>query len=175
MTWSSEPATESQVGRLRQFGYDTGCPLTKGEASYLIKVLEQQPETQAAAKDKGGQEIVQHVAYALRLSIEHTRTALAEAGTDQIERLQHSLALAIAKRREFWTDTCRDPAQMHARSAPVLGLYMKYGCRFVPPTHDQVQEVLDALDAASPVWDRDNTQLFYQTLELNFPELVRHA
>ena len=133
MTWSSEPATESQVGRLRQFGYDTGCPLTKGEASYLIKVLEQQPETQAAAKDKAGQEIVQHVAYALRLSIEH------------------------------------------ARSAPVLGLYMKYGCRFVPPTHDQVQEVLDALDAASPVWDLDNTQLFYQTLELNFPELVRHA
>jgi hypothetical protein len=25
------------------------------------------------------------------------------------------------------------------------------------------------------VWDRDNLELFYQTLELNFPELVRNA
>jgi len=92
-----------------------------------------------------------------------------------MDRLQHSLASAVAKRREFWTDTCRDMAQMQCRSATVMNLYMKYGCRCVPPAPGQVQEVLDALDAASPTWDRDSLELFYQTLELNFPEVVRHS
>jgi hypothetical protein len=32
---------------------------------------------------------------------------------------------------------------------------------------------LDALDAAMGSWDRDYPQLFYQALELNFPELRR--
>jgi len=174
MIWSNEPATESQLSRLRQLGYSADCPLTKGEAAYLIKILEEQPETHTAAEGHG-QRLSQHVAYALRLTIEHTRRALAEAPADQTERLQHSLASAITRRWEFWTDTCRDMAERRSCSAPVMGLYMKYGCRFVPPTHEQVQVVLDALDTASPVWDRDNTEVFYQTPELNFGELVRHG
>jgi hypothetical protein len=174
MNWSDEPATESQIRRLGQFGYSADCPLTKGEAAYLIKVLEQQAETHAAG-EQVGQTIARHTEYALRLCVEHTRRAVAEAGVDQIGPLEHSLALAIGKRREFWTDTCRDPAQMQDRSASVLDLYRKYGCRFVTPTHEQIQEILDALDTASPVWDRNNLELFYQTLELNFPELVRNA
>jgi hypothetical protein len=175
MTWSNEPATEIQLSRLRQLGYSTGCPLTKGEAAYLIKILEEHTETDHGGGLAQQQQIAKHMAYALRLAIEHTRRALAEAAADQIDRLRQSLAQAIAKRREFWTDTCRDMAQMHARCAPVMDLYMKYGCRCVPPAPGQVQEVLDALDAASPAWDRDNVELFYQTLELNFPELVRHV
>jgi hypothetical protein len=173
MNWSNEPATESQLSRLKQLGYSAECPLTKGEAAYLIKSLEEQP--QGAGEAGNPHQIAKHMAYALRLTVEHTRRALAEAATDQTERLQHSLALAIARRREFWTDTCRDLAQMRSPSAPVMDLYMKYGCRCVPPAPGQVQEVLDALDAASPAWDRESAELFYQTLELNFPELVRHT
>jgi len=175
MNWSNEPATEIQLSRLRQLGYSTDCPLTKGEAAYLIKILEEHTETQGIGEPAQGPHIAKHMAYALRLGIEHTRRALAEAATDQVDRLQHSLASAIAKRKEFWTDTCREMSQMHCRSAPVMDLYMKYGCRCVPPAPGQVQEVLDALDAASPAWDLDCVELFYQTLELNFPELVRHA
>jgi hypothetical protein len=175
MTWSNEPAMEIQISRLRQLGYSTDCPLTKGEAAYLIKILEEHTETQGVGGPAQEQHIAKHMAYALRLAIEHTRRALAEAATDQTDRLKHSLAQAIAKRREFWTDTCRDMPQMHARCAPVMDLYMKYGCRCVPPSPGQVQEVLDALDAAAPAWDRDNVELFFQTLELNFPELLRHA
>ena len=44
MNWSSEPATESQLSRLRVFGYLADCPLTKGEAASLIKELEQVAE-----------------------------------------------------------------------------------------------------------------------------------
>src|SRR5262249_22777319 len=116
MNWSNEPATEIQLSRLRQLGYSTDCPLTKGEAAYLIKILEEQTKTQGTAEPAPGQHLVKHMAYALRLAIEHTRRALAEAASDQVDRLQHSLSSAIAKRREFWTDTCREMAQMHCRS-----------------------------------------------------------
>ncbi len=76
-------------------------------------------------------------------------------------------------RREFWLDTCRDTKEMHIASVQVFELYRNYGCRFFSPNAQQVQVILDALDAASPLWDRDHPELFFQTLELNFPELVR--
>ena len=173
MNWSNEPAAESQLGRLRQFGYSAECPLTKGEAAYLINLFEQRPQTEAAGGGKAGVEVARHLAYALRLTVEHTRRAVAEAGTEQAE-LQHGLDSAITRRQQFWIDSCRNPVRMQSRSASVLDLYMKHGCRFVAPEHEQAQGVIDALDAASPAWDRDNPELFYQTLELNFPELVRH-
>ena len=78
-------------------------------------------------------------------------------------------------RQEFWLDTCREVAQMHIRSNPVLELYRRFGCRFCLPTHEQVQSVLAALDSAMPNWEKLHPQLFYQTLELNYPDLVRRA
>ena len=62
---------------------------------------------------------------------------------------------------------------MHAVCQAVLELYQKHGCRFAVPSRQQVQDVLDALDAAMPVWEKEHPELFYQTLELNFPELLR--
>ena len=174
MDCGDEPATESQLNRLGQFGYCGDCPLTQGEAAYLITVFEQQSQTYAMA-EHFAHEIATPTEYALRLSVEHTRRALAETAPDRAERLRHGLDLATNRRREFWIDTCRDPTQMQHGSRLVFDLYMKYGCRFVVPTHEQVQEILDALDTASPVWDRDNPELFYQTLELNFPESMRHT
>ncbi len=79
-----------------------------------------------------------------------------------------------SQRREFWSDTCREITQMHSGSVQAIDFYRKYGCRFCEPTHAQVEEVLSALDSALPQWDTLHPELFYQTLELNFPELVRH-
>lgn len=78
-------------------------------------------------------------------------------------------------RQEFWLDTCREVKEMRIGSMQVFELYQMQGCRFFPPNHEQVQELLDALDAAMQLWDRDNPELFYQTLELNFPHLVRRG
>ncbi len=78
-------------------------------------------------------------------------------------------------RQEFWVDTCREITQMHAGCWQTIDLYRKFGCRFCEPTREQVVEVLSALDAAMPKWDTLHPELFYQTLELNFPELVRHS
>ncbi len=76
-------------------------------------------------------------------------------------------------RLEFWADTCRDVNLMHHGSKEVIELYRKQGCRFFEPGHDQVQNVLEALDSAMPLWEKTHPELFYQTLELNFPELVK--
>lgn len=78
------------------------------------------------------------------------------------------------KRYEFWADTCREIMEMHAGCRQVIDFYRKFGCRFCAPTQEQVEEVLRALDSAMPDWDQAHPELFYQTLELNFPELVRH-
>jgi hypothetical protein len=59
------------------------------------------------------------------------------------------------------------------RSAHALALHRSYGCRFSSPSLQQVQGILNALDAALPSWERDHPELFFQTLELNFSELLR--
>jgi hypothetical protein len=77
-----------------------------------------------------------------------------------------------AKRQEFWLDTCRGVAHVHLVCAQIQELYRKHGCRFTEPTLDQVRGILDALDRAMPKWESEHPELFYQTLELSFPELV---
>ncbi len=62
---------------------------------------------------------------------------------------------------------------MRIRSAQVAELYRQFGCRFLPPTRQQTEYILAALDAALPGWEAQHPELFYQTLELNFPELLR--
>ena len=79
-----------------------------------------------------------------------------------------------AKRQEFWLDTCRGVAHLHVACAQVQELYRKHGCRFNAPTLEQVRGILDALDRAMPQWESEHPELFYQTLELSFPELVIH-
>ena len=80
----------------------------------------------------------------------------------------------MERRREFWLSTCREMTEMHSASPQAVALYQKHGCRFAVPTHDEVQEVLDALDSALKNWEQQHPELFFQTLELNFPELVKH-
>ena len=173
MNWADEPATEYQLSHLRQFGYEPEHPLTKGEASHLLSDFEAHPEREAGLAESHVREMTKHEVYRLRVAVEDAKRAVAKAEKDEIENSQRDLVLAVAKRQEFWMDTCRDPGKMRAASVHVLDLYMKYGCRFVAPRHEQVQEILDAFDSAMPLWDRDHPELFYQTLELNFPELLR--
>jgi hypothetical protein len=80
--------------------------------------------------------------------------------------------LEPAKRREFWLDTCRGMAHLQIACAQIQNLYRKHGCRFAEPTLEQVRGILDALDGAMPRWEKEHPELFYQTLELSFPELV---
>lgn len=77
-------------------------------------------------------------------------------------------------RQEFWIETCREATQRHACTPRVLEFYQKHGCRFTAPNAQQVQDILEALDAALPAWEEQHPELFFQALELNFPELLRN-
>jgi len=111
----------------------------------------------------------QHLAYRLRQAVEDAQAARAAGrfGAGEVLELERS------QRQQFWIDTCRDVIEMRVASTSVLDLHQKYGCRFLTPSFAQVQQILDALDSAIPFWDRDHRELFYRTLELNFPELLR--
>lgn len=83
--------------------------------------------------------------------------------------------LSQTERQQFWADTCREMREMRLGSQPIMDLYRKFGCRFCSPTLEQAQHVISALDSALPAWETSHPELFYQTLELNFPELVRRS
>ena len=176
MEWTDEPATWKQLKYLRQLGCKLDHPLTKIEASDLIGKLGGRQEREETPQEKISRQMKERgAAYHLRLSVEDARRMNVGGGQDQIERAQRVLALAIAERQEFWVDSCRGVSKSQAASMQVQELYQKFGCRFIPPTHNDVQYILDALDSAMPLWDRDHPELFFQTLQLNFPQLLRHS
>lgn len=150
----SEPATEVQLSALRKFGYVPDHPLSRSEAATLL--LDYQ---HAQAPQHTG-----HEPYHLRKMVEQAKHDA--KNPSEIEPL-------VRQRQEFWLDTCREVMQMKVAWAEILNLYKDHGCRFATPTHEQAQEILDALDCALPTWDRDHPELFYQTMELNFPELAK--
>lgn len=175
MNWTDEPATDCQIRHLQQLGCKPDHPLTKGEAAHLIRDYEEHPGRIKTARESAVAEADPHEALHLHEAVEQARVA-ATTGVPGPARSSQPLDQAMTRRQEFWQDTCREPPTMHHRSAQVFDLYMKHGCRFLTPTTEQAQEILDALDAAMATWDRDYPHLFYQTLEMNFPSLVaRHS
>jgi len=115
----------------------------------------------------------EHSASHLRKTVEETNQLLANGKNGLSEGLRHKLELALGQRQQFWIDTCREVVEMRTASRQVLELHRQHGCRFGVPAPRQVQYILDALDSALPAWDQDHPELFYRTLELNFPELLR--
>jgi hypothetical protein len=107
------------------------------------------------------------------MAAENARRAL--AANPEAPNVRADVVSTGASRAEFWQDTCREVKEMHFGSVQVFELYQRYGCRFFSPSHAQVEEVLIALDSAMPLWDRDHLELFYQTLQLNFPDLARRV
>ncbi len=196
MDWPDDPATEQQLIHLKRFGFVVTRPLTLTEAARLIRqyqrnpsrspVLEE-PKPQLVAEkpsappaapvhlaaENGISESTRMQAYHLHTSVERAQKAMSvNPGGPNVRA---DLVSATTQRQQFWNDTCRDVREMHVPSVQVCELYQNFGCRFVAPTLAQAQEVLEALDGAMPLWDRDHPELFYQTLELNFPQLLRHG
>src|SRR6185436_17902591 len=174
MNWADGPATWKQLRFLSHHGYKPDHVLTKSEASELVRKIGGDPNTLAGVPEKEAQPVRQEEkAYDLRLKVEHSRQAMANAGRWDMDKHRHELAIAASKREEFWLLTCPASGRVGLPSQQAQDFYQKHGCRFVAPTRQQVHYVLDALDSVMPHWDRDHPELFYQTLELNFPELVR--
>jgi len=137
--------------------------LTKKTGPDGTEVLVRPGRLQGAPRDKPA------ISLSPQLAASHLRKAVQNA---EREGLRDKLEVALHHRREFWMDTCREPLCMRAASPQVMELHRRHGCRFTAPTARQVQFILNALDAAVPDWDSEHPELFYQTLELNFPELL---
>jgi hypothetical protein len=88
---------------------------------------------------------------------------------------QPALSTSVIAREDFWADTCREITQMQHASKEVVELYRKFGCRFCPPGRQQILDILSALDAAVPRWEQEHPELFFQTLELNHPEMLKRV
>ena len=178
MDWENEPATWKQLRFLKQHGYKPDRRLTKTAAADLVQQLGgdiaiSQPTAEPPVPPPAVVHQFRQDAYLLHTEVEQAGKAAAEARRENFQSAQQELAIAISKRQVFWIDTCRDPTRMQAACGQVLDFYRKYGCQFEAPSHKQAQEVLSALDSAVPFWDRDHPALFYQTLELNYPELTK--
>lgn len=201
MDWKEEPATQQQLLRLQEYGFVPTFPLTVTQAARLIRqykhphpaappstttktqTLERErPAVQAPAKLAREpsapipvgriSESARGHAFQLRLTVEVTEGALAQnpdrpGGKADV----HS---AVSARQRFWLDTCRDGFDLQAACAQAIEFHDHYGLHFFPPTWDEVAEVLAALDDGMPGWDQDHPELFYETLRLNFPSLLRH-
>jgi hypothetical protein len=189
MNWSDEPATERQLLLLKESGYIPTTPLSLTEAARLIRHYQRHPNGQPAREPnlRPATPPPQEEIGTRTQGLSHSANAMAYQLHQAVDRAQQALkdnpegpnvradAVATKTRREqFWLDTCREVGEMHAPTVQLLEFYQNFGCRFTTPTLAQVQEVLDALDHAMSSWDQDHPELFYQTLELNFPELVRH-
>jgi len=174
MNPSDDQATDQQIIYLSHFGYQADHPMTRGEAAGLLR---QYQETNYQSSASAGSQVngsTRQEAHRLRAAVEEAKQALSRATMPDAESARQQLATASASRQEFWLDTCREAGHMRRSSMEVLELYRMHGCRFCTPTLQQAQEILDALDTALPRWDHEHPELFYTTLELNFPELVRH-
>lgn len=158
MNATFEPATELQINQLRRFGHNPDRNLSRQEAAQLLFQLEH------SRTIAGIPQHTEHEAYHLRKVVEKEKQ----------DRSDEGLKAAVLRRQQFWAETFLEPTKMQIGWPQIIDLYRSHGCRFIDPTHAQVQEILDALDLALPYWDRDHPELFYQTLELNFPELVRN-
>lgn len=177
MDWENEPATWKQIRFLKQRGYRPDRHLTKTAAAELIQGLGGDVATSTAPTPPPAEIVVHQLpkqdAYLLHAAVDLATKARSDARNENPRVAEQNLALAVSKRQMFWIDTCRDPTRMQAACGQVLELYRIYGCSLEAPSNKQVLEILSALDSAIPFWDRDHPELFYRTLELNYPELVK--
>jgi hypothetical protein len=170
MNIADEPATDLQLSALKKFGYNPDHALSRSEASSLLMGLHHPPPPHDEEELPLS---TAHHPYHFRKCVEKLKEGVAQSEQHTEPDLENQLRAARTARQEFWMDTCRDVTKMQFAWPEIISLYQVQGCRFVPPTHDQTQTILDALDTALPHWDRDHPELFYKTLELNFPQLVQ--
>lgn len=171
MQLTDEPATEMQISTLRKFGYQPDHPLSRGEAAQILMNYQHAPAP--VPPEATPPHLTPHHPHYLRKCVEEVKLRLRQASPDIRDAVEQEYQSAVSMRQEFWIDTCREMTQMQLAWPEIRSLYQVQGCRFATPNREQTQEVLDALDAALTSWDKDYPQIFYQTLELNFPQLLQ--
>jgi hypothetical protein len=173
MSWQDDPATEKQLNYLKKFGYTPDGPLTKGAASDLITQFEDDPERQKILLEEDIKYSEEWAAYLLHKEVLSAQACLKDCDPEdkqQMDADKSDVQLAMDARIDFWLATF-NPMRSDDDCILIYDLFEAHGEHYLDPKREEVQHILDALDAALPTWDKDHTELFYQTLELNFPQL----
>lgn len=193
--WQQDPATEKQIAYLESFGVKAKPGLTKGEASELIDKCKDDPQAEARRRkfyDEKQQaeweDSQKFPSYALRKEIVQWRKEFEEAeaeiaitkdreekadlretqkeAKEEIKRLE-------AERLDFWKAACGGDSEEFFEVAAEL--YDEYGQYFKKPSVANIRGVLEALDAASPDWDKKEMHAFFATYQASFPDSVKRA
>ncbi len=177
-----QQATEKQLQYLKVFGYIPEGSISKEEASILIGRFSEDPERQRI-RDENNTKKTEHefaerernLAYHLRSEYDEAKKSAEKAEADEIEDAKMYLNDAWNERLWFWQDTFRSPDQMEGAgmNEQAIKLFFFNGYRFKMPSEDSIRDVLEALDAFSPTWDKDTPEYFFSTLQQNFPEFLK--
>ena len=179
MSWDTEPATEKQLAYLKMFGYVPENPLSKSAAHDLIDQFEEDPErreirrqNQKRESDAYELELRELLAFYLHRDCDDAARKL-ENAPDKFKREATAKLKSCKKSRlDFWKNSINCDERLSECYQGFM-FYRQWGCQFKTPSAEKIQAILDALDSKLPTWDKDNPKLFYETLEINFPELLR--
>jgi hypothetical protein len=102
------------------------------------------------------------------------------SSADYVKDAQNELKACIALRNNFWKSTFSkygavmiDTAELIDYADAIDHLHDQFGRFFKTPTNKQISDILDALDKASPDWDKKEPHAFYATLKTSFPDAMK--
>jgi hypothetical protein len=99
---------------------------------------------------------------------------------DYVKDAQDELKGCIALRNNFWKSTFSPMGAVMVDSSDLIDyadtidlLHDEFGRFFKIPTNKEIFDILEALDKASPDWDKREPHAFYATLKASFPDAIR--
>jgi hypothetical protein len=116
---------------------------------------------------------------AIKNEIEEIEATLGDYPSD-LNDAQEELKSNLSLRSNFWKSTFSPMGAVMVDSSDLIDyadnidrLHDQYGRFFKIPTNKQISDILEALDKASPDWDKREPHAFYATLKASFPEGIR--
>lgn len=116
---------------------------------------------------------------AIKSEIEEVEATLGDYPSD-LEEPQEELKCNLSLRSNFWKSTFSPMGAVMVDSSDLIDyadtidrLHDQFGRFFKIPTNKQISDILEALDKASPDWDKKEPHAFYAKLKASFPDALR--
>lgn len=154
---------------------------TKREISTKTKDLTAaQKKFDQAVKDDNKADIQRKIDD-IKADLENTQSELADF-PGELEDAQTELKDARSSRISFWKATFKEDWILSDEESRLIdfadtidSLYATYGRYFKIPTNTEVIDILEALDKASPDWDKREPHAFYTALKATVPNCTRKS
>jgi hypothetical protein len=115
----------------------------------------------------------------IKADLENSQSELADF-PGELEDAQTELKDARSSRISFWKATLKEDWVLSDEESRLIdfadtidSLFARYGRYFKIPTNKNVIDILEALDKASPDWDKCEPHAFYAALKATVPNCTR--